>query len=60
MNAGRRAGAGGKVKPRIKFSGKLRMEADEAGRQGTHGPCVSVSCLLDSHICTQTSPYLSK
>ena len=60
MNAGRGAGAGGKVKPRIKLSGQTRTEAEEVGRQGTHVPCVSVSCLLHLHICTQTSPYLSK
>ena len=46
VNAGRGAGAGGKVKPRIKISGQTRMEADEVGRRGTHVPCVHVSCLL--------------
>lgn len=43
MNAGRRAGRGGKVKPRIKFSGKLRMESgwELAGR--AHMDLVSLS-----------------
>lgn len=37
------SGVGGKMKHRIKLSGKIRMEAERVGRRGTFVACISLS-----------------